>query len=204
KEKYSGTGGGPGPRVAKLPPYLDPLVDLLGEKHLEHGVPGIEDEPPSEQNLDLSGDTSDNERIAFDVERKPTRKELQPEKSIEDACSKDAASPEVLVVSEKRTAREKGKTAASSARETLSLFKDKRSILWEEETKLARMRQEQAQMEMEMIAARLEEAKLGVELKKVQLEQARLELERMRGAPAAPTPAPTPPVSYPYPTYFNM
>ncbi|EYC15647.1 hypothetical protein Y032_0036g3271 [Ancylostoma ceylanicum] len=210
KEKYSGTGGGPGLHVAKLSPYLNPLVDLLGEKHLEHSVPVIEDAPPFEQNLDLSGDTSDNERITFDIERKPTRKELQTmlaEKSTEDAhaCSEDAASPEVLVVSEKRTAREKGRTEASAARETLSLFKGKRSILWEEETKLARMKQQQhTQMEMEEIAARLKEAKLGVELKKVQLEQALLELERLRGAPAAPTPAPTPPVSYPYPTYFNM
>ncbi|RCN24220.1 hypothetical protein ANCCAN_30089, partial [Ancylostoma caninum] len=75
KEKHRGTGGGEGPQVPKLPSYLDPLVDVLAEKHLEHGVPGIEDTPP-ERGLDLSEESPEYAPV-FELERKPTKSELR-------------------------------------------------------------------------------------------------------------------------------
>ncbi|KAL6731437.1 hypothetical protein Aduo_002304 [Ancylostoma duodenale] len=90
-----------------------------------------------------------------------------------------------------------GNSLNRSVHETVDLFTDKRSKLWEEETNLATVKQEVAHSNKSLAMAyqeldnakkeetdvRLEEAGVSLELRKVELAKAKLELERIGGNP---------------------
>ncbi|CAJ0590446.1 unnamed protein product [Cylicocyclus nassatus] len=136
KEKYSGTGGGIF-ALPTLPPYLIPLAEVLSEKHHVSGVPEIDDFDDDEQ---MNGETAAEEKdlITDDL---------------------DAQHTHTLRSSHR-------KSLSASARETLSLFTDKRSMLYEEEIKVAQMKQKKLKLEIEVAEVKLEEAKLALEVTK--------------------------------------
>ncbi|CAJ0592013.1 unnamed protein product [Cylicocyclus nassatus] len=143
KEKYSGTGGGIF-ALPTLPPYLIPLAEVLSEKHHVSGVPEIDDFDDDEQ---MNGETAAEEKdlITDDL---------------------DAQHTHTLRSSHR-------KSLSASARETLSLFTDKRSMLYEEEIKVAQMKQKKLKLEIEVWEVKLEEAKLALEVTKAKAVAAR-------------------------------
>ncbi|KHJ95209.1 hypothetical protein OESDEN_04852 [Oesophagostomum dentatum] len=98
-------------------------------------------------------------------------------------------SSEPTVSDDKKTAEESARSQNEFDFDMQSFLVAQRLRLWEEKTKLARMKQAE-------VAIRLEEAKISLQLRLVELERAKLELERARFAVAdRDSPAPTPPTS---------
>ncbi|KHJ75213.1 hypothetical protein OESDEN_25171, partial [Oesophagostomum dentatum] len=97
KEKHTGTGGGAGPSLPKLPSYLNPLVNALAEKHLEQGIPGIDEAELGDEGMSM-GPGKENVGQVFEeeplVEQKPTRKQMAA--LLERPIKSPSSSPEVV------------------------------------------------------------------------------------------------------------
>ncbi|CAJ0588093.1 unnamed protein product [Cylicocyclus nassatus] len=176
KEKYTGTGGGVY-NLHKLPEYLRPLVDCLAEKHHVTGVPGLDGDSDDDFEC-TAANSSASEGLEMDMSgREDLTAEDQPDASGE--CTQST------MTSESAPALSKSRSVAAKAREALTLFTDKRSLLYEEEIKLARLKQRKVQVEIQIAELKLEEAKL-------QLKSANQGI------------APQSPISSTYPQYFNL
>ncbi|CAJ0606298.1 unnamed protein product [Cylicocyclus nassatus] len=160
KKKYKGTGGGVY-NLLKLPSYLHPLVEALAEKHHIAGVPGLDQELDGEleyksddalapNGLGIRDVTGEEEEVVLDD---------SPE-TFEEGRKKPATTDLAL---------SKPKSIAAKAREALSLFTDKRSLLYDEEIKLARLKQRKVQIEIRVAELKMEEARLLVETAKANL-----------------------------------
>ncbi|EYB87348.1 hypothetical protein Y032_0265g676 [Ancylostoma ceylanicum] len=189
RKKYTGTGGGEGPKVKDLPHYLMPLYEVTRQKQHVTGSPNIQCEEYDEQ------PTTSRAVLKVKVEPKsPPRQPLHdvneprmvkspsplsveglegeresakpPEKAPK--AGEGAATP----ATSKKSAPRK-KSIAQRAKETMSVFTDRRSLLYDEEIRVAKLRGEVLQIDVER-------ARIDLQRSRIELERAELELRRVR------------------------
>ncbi|VDN25949.1 unnamed protein product [Cylicostephanus goldi] len=150
KDKFSGTGGGVYV-LKKLAPYLHPLADALAEKHHVGGIPGIED-ASGEEDVAITTDGAEQDAVSDEAADKQA-----------DALASTDPGPSQESQESSRPSQASAPTPSRTAREALSLFSDKRTQLYEEEIKVARMKQKKLQVEIQVAELKKEEAKFLVE-----------------------------------------